>query len=171
LVGKSVTETLALLTLAYGEYPLKKSSVLEWHKRLKERLRDVQDNPRSKQPKMQRTVANVDRVRTLMRSERRLGVRLIAEGFWNLFEAKDPTRPDKWILHYDNAPEHVEFASSWLRNPLQKSTIHLNHLSYLLRCFALSKIKKQNTSGAVRAGRMTTGYNTPTSPELPVLIS
>jgi len=39
----------------------------------------VQDNPRSGQPKTQRTDANVDRVRTLVRSDRRLGVRVIAE--------------------------------------------------------------------------------------------
>jgi len=39
----------------------------------------VQDDPRSGQPKTQRTNANVDRVRTLVHSDRRLGVRVIAE--------------------------------------------------------------------------------------------
>jgi len=39
----------------------------------------VQDDPRSGQPKTQRTDANVDRVRTLVRSDRRFGVRVIAE--------------------------------------------------------------------------------------------
>jgi len=39
----------------------------------------VQHDPRSGQPKTQRTDANVDRVRTLVRSDRRLGVRVIAE--------------------------------------------------------------------------------------------
>jgi len=39
----------------------------------------VPDDPRSGQPKTQRTYANVDRVRTLVRSDRRLGVRVIAE--------------------------------------------------------------------------------------------
>jgi hypothetical protein len=33
--------------------------------------------------------------------------------------------PEKWILHHDNAPVHDVFTSSWLRNPLQKWTIHL----------------------------------------------
>jgi hypothetical protein len=32
-IGKSASETLALLTLAYGEYAMKKSSVLGWHSR------------------------------------------------------------------------------------------------------------------------------------------
>jgi hypothetical protein len=40
-IGKSASETLALLTLAYGEYALKKSSVFEWHRRFKEGRDDV----------------------------------------------------------------------------------------------------------------------------------
>jgi len=39
----------------------------------------VQDDPRGGQPKTQRTDENVDRVRTLVRSDRRLGVTVIAE--------------------------------------------------------------------------------------------
>jgi hypothetical protein len=49
--GKSASETLALLTVAYGEYDMKKSSVFEWHRRIKEGQEDVQDDPRSGQPK------------------------------------------------------------------------------------------------------------------------
>jgi len=77
-MGKSASEKLTLLIVAYGEYAMKKSSVFEWHGRFKEGQEDVQDDPRSGQPKMQRTDANVDRVRTLVRSGR-LGVRVIAE--------------------------------------------------------------------------------------------
>jgi hypothetical protein len=58
---------------------MKKLSVFEWHRRFMERREDVQDDPRSGQPKTQRTDANVDRVRTLVRSDRRLGVRVTAE--------------------------------------------------------------------------------------------
>jgi hypothetical protein len=78
-IGKSVIETLALLKVAYGEYAMKNSSVFEWHRQFKEGRKDVQDDPRSGQPKTQRTDANVDRVRTLVRSDQRLGVRVIAE--------------------------------------------------------------------------------------------
>jgi transposase len=66
--GKSVSEILALLTVAYGGYAMKKSSVYEWHRRFNEGQEDVQDDPRIGQPKMQRTDANVDRVRTLVHS-------------------------------------------------------------------------------------------------------
>jgi len=65
--------------VAYGEYAIKKSNVFEWHRRFKEGREDVQDDPRSGQPKTQRTDANVDRVRILVRSDRRLGVTVIAE--------------------------------------------------------------------------------------------
>ena len=78
-IGKSARETLVLLTVAYGEYAMKKLSVSEWHRQFKERREDVQDDPRSGQPKTQRTDASVDRLRTLVRSGRRLGVRIIAE--------------------------------------------------------------------------------------------
>jgi histone-lysine N-methyltransferase SETMAR len=57
---------------------MNKSSVFEWHRWFKGG-RDVQDEPRSGHPKTQRTDSNVDRVRTLLRSDRRLGVRLTAE--------------------------------------------------------------------------------------------
>ena len=77
--GKSASETLALLTVAYGEYAMKKLSVFEWWRWFKERWEDVQDYPWTEQPKTQRTDANVDTVRTFVHSDRRLGVRVIAE--------------------------------------------------------------------------------------------
>jgi hypothetical protein len=78
-IGRSASETVALLKVAYGEYAMKKSSVLEWHRRFMEGREDVQGDPRNGQPKTYRTDANVDRVRTLVCSDGRLGVRLIAE--------------------------------------------------------------------------------------------
>jgi hypothetical protein len=60
-VGKSASGTLLLLTLAYDEYVLKKSSVSEWHRRFEEGREDLQVDPRSGQPKMQRTDANTDK--------------------------------------------------------------------------------------------------------------
>jgi len=78
-IGKRASETLALFTVAYGEYAMKKSSVFEWHRRFKEGRGDVRNDPRSGQPKTHKTDENVDRVRTLVHSDRRLGVRVIAE--------------------------------------------------------------------------------------------
>jgi hypothetical protein len=45
-VSKSGSETLALLTVAYGEYAMKESSVSEWYMRLMEGRKDVQDDPK-----------------------------------------------------------------------------------------------------------------------------
>jgi hypothetical protein len=36
LIDKSASETLALLTMAYGKYAVKKSSVFEWHRWFKD---------------------------------------------------------------------------------------------------------------------------------------
>jgi hypothetical protein len=58
---------------------MKKLSVFEWHRQFEEG-RDLQADERSGQPKMLRTDANVDRVRTLVCSDRRLGVRLWVTG-------------------------------------------------------------------------------------------
>jgi hypothetical protein len=128
--------------------------------------------PKKWTAKNQRIDANADRVRTLVRSDRRLGVTLLAEELninretlrqiiteglgMRKVSAKmvpriltvdqeqprlhissdllhnaemldrvstgDETWPDKWILHHENAPAMMreEFASSWLRTPLQK---------------------------------------------------
>ena len=78
-IGKSASKTSALLTVAYGEYSMKKSTVFERYRRFKEGRKDVQVDPRSGQLKTQRTVANVVSVRTLVCSDRRLGVRVITD--------------------------------------------------------------------------------------------
>jgi hypothetical protein len=46
-IGKIASETLGLLIFACGEYAMKKSSVFEWRRRLKEGQKDVQGDPRS----------------------------------------------------------------------------------------------------------------------------
>jgi hypothetical protein len=56
-----------------------KWSVCEWHGRFKKGREDVKDDPRSGQPKMERTDANVDKVPTLVHTDRRVGVRVIVE--------------------------------------------------------------------------------------------
>jgi hypothetical protein len=63
-IGNSASETLALLTVAYGQHATKKSGASEWHRWFKKGQDDVQNDPRNGQPKTQKTDANVDRVRT-----------------------------------------------------------------------------------------------------------
>jgi mRNA-degrading endonuclease RelE of RelBE toxin-antitoxin system len=58
---------------------MKKSSVFEWHKRFKEGWEDVKDDERTGRPKTHRTDKNVEKVRKLVRSDRQLSVRMMAE--------------------------------------------------------------------------------------------
>jgi len=53
-IGESASETLTLLTVAYGEYAMKNSSVFEWHRRFEEGREDVQDDPRNGRQKTRR---------------------------------------------------------------------------------------------------------------------
>jgi hypothetical protein len=50
-LDKSASETLQMLTEAYGTDAMKKSSVFDWHKRFKEGREDVKDNGRTGCPK------------------------------------------------------------------------------------------------------------------------
>jgi hypothetical protein len=59
---KSASETLAPLTVIYGEYSMKKPSIFEWHRLFKEGRETVQNYRRSGQSKWQRRDANVDTV-------------------------------------------------------------------------------------------------------------
>jgi energy-converting hydrogenase A subunit M len=62
-----------MLTEACGADAMKKSSVFEWHKRFKEGREE--DERRRKNW----TDANVEKVQKLVRSDRRLSVRMMAE--------------------------------------------------------------------------------------------
>jgi hypothetical protein len=46
-IGKSASGTLTILTVAYGEYAMKKVNVFEWHRLFKEGRKYVEDDPRS----------------------------------------------------------------------------------------------------------------------------
>jgi hypothetical protein len=54
-LDKSASETLQMLTEAYGADAVKKSSVSEWHKRFKEVREDVKGDERTGRPKTDRT--------------------------------------------------------------------------------------------------------------------
>jgi transposase len=56
-LGKSASETLQMLTEAFGADAMKKSSVIEWHKRFKEGREDVKDE-RTGRPKTHRADEN-----------------------------------------------------------------------------------------------------------------
>ena len=94
------------------------------------RARNMQDNRRSGQPKMQRTDANVDRdrVRTLVHSDWRVGVRVIAEELnmnretmWQIVKEdvgmrKISTKMVPQILTHDHKQRRLHISSDLLCN-------------------------------------------------------
>jgi hypothetical protein len=78
-LGKSMNETLQVLTEAYGADPMKTLSVSEWHKRFKESWEDVKDDERTGHLKTHWTDENVEKVQKLVHSDTRLSVRMMAE--------------------------------------------------------------------------------------------
>jgi hypothetical protein len=78
---KAVTKMCLLLREVYGEDTLSRARVFEWHRRFLGGREDVEDDERPGCPVTVKTDENVDKVRTLVRNDRRLSIRMIAEEF------------------------------------------------------------------------------------------
>ena len=70
--GESATVTYENLQRAYGENYLSSAQVFRWHKSFLEGREQVEDEPRAGRPSTSKTEDNVERVRSLVRSDRRL---------------------------------------------------------------------------------------------------
>ncbi|RLU25678.1 hypothetical protein DMN91_001835 [Ooceraea biroi] len=78
-LGYNATKTLAKLQQAYGDAALSRAQVFKWFKVFSEGRESVEDESRSGKPSTSRNDENVKRIRDLVRSDRRLTVRLIAD--------------------------------------------------------------------------------------------
>jgi len=78
--GKSGSEMLQLLRTAYGDAVLSSSQVFRWHTAFKDGRESVEDEERAGHPSTSRTENNVVCVKAVLDRDRRLNVRLIAEG-------------------------------------------------------------------------------------------
>jgi len=78
-LGKNGPEIHQMLQQVYGECALKEKTVFKWAQRFREGREDPKDNARSGRPSTSSGNENIDRVRSLMLSDRRLTVRMIAE--------------------------------------------------------------------------------------------
>ncbi|GFT54362.1 protein GVQW3 [Trichonephila clavipes] len=78
-LGKTATETYSLLKEVYGSECLSRARVFEWFKRFKDGRQDVEDDSRPGRPSTSKTDENVEKVASLIRSDRRLSIRAIAE--------------------------------------------------------------------------------------------
>jgi hypothetical protein len=71
---QTAIETFSLLHEAYGENTLSRAAVSEWHKRFSE-----EDDKRPGRPVTMKTDEKVGKVRTLVGTDRRLGIKMRAE--------------------------------------------------------------------------------------------
>lgn len=77
-LGESATVAYEKLQRAYGEHSLSRAQVFRWHKSFLEGREQVEDEPRAGRPSTSKTDDNVERVRSLVRSDRRLTLRMIS---------------------------------------------------------------------------------------------
>ena len=71
--------TYEKLQRAYGEHSLSRAQVFRWHKSFLEGRKQVEDEPRARSLSTPKTDDNVERVRSLLWSDRQLTLRMISE--------------------------------------------------------------------------------------------
>jgi hypothetical protein len=77
--GLSATETLVLVQKAYGNEALNRSNVFRWYSLFRDRRELVEDDERGGRPKSTRTEVHSDAVADLVKNDRRIASRIIAE--------------------------------------------------------------------------------------------
>ena len=70
---------MLMLVQVYGVNAMKKTAVYKWVKRFSERRESVTDEERSARPPTSRTEENIVKVRQIVRENRQLTIRSIAE--------------------------------------------------------------------------------------------
>jgi len=78
-LGKPATETYHLLKKVYGDECLSRTQVFEWFKRFKEGREEIGDDQRPGRPSTSKTEANIEKIGEIVRQNRRLSIRAIAE--------------------------------------------------------------------------------------------
>ena len=76
-LNENATETYEKLKWAYGEHAVPIAQVFRWHKSFLDGRESVEDEPRSGRNCASKTDENVTKVRALVRSDRRLTVRMM----------------------------------------------------------------------------------------------
>ena len=76
---KSATDTFQLSTEVYGEDCESRARVFEWYKRISEEKESAKDDDCPGRPRTGVANDNIEKVRNVIRKDRRLGVRAVAE--------------------------------------------------------------------------------------------
>ena len=78
-LGKSFTEAYAMLKEVYGNECLSRTQVFEWFERFKEGRETTEDDPRPGRPTTSKTDQNIKKIGEIIRKDRRLSIRAVAE--------------------------------------------------------------------------------------------
>ena len=78
-LGKSFTEAYAVLKEVYRNECLSRTQVFEWFKRFKEGRETTEDDPRPGWPTTSKTDQNIKKIGEIIRKDRRLSIRAVAE--------------------------------------------------------------------------------------------
>jgi len=77
-INENATEIYEKLKTTYGEHVVSRTQVFRWHKEFLDGRESVEEEPRSGRPCTSKTDENMTKVRDLVRSGRRLTVRMIS---------------------------------------------------------------------------------------------
>jgi transposase len=78
-LGKTFTETFQMLQQAYGEDCLSRTQCYEWYQRFKSGRTSIEDDPKSGRPSSSTGDYHIEKVRSVIRENRRLTVREVPE--------------------------------------------------------------------------------------------
>jgi len=78
-LGKTFTETFQMLQRAYGEDCVSRTQCHEWHQRFKSGRTSIEDDPKCGRPSTSMDDDHDEKVLAVMRQNRRLIVREVAE--------------------------------------------------------------------------------------------
>ena len=78
-LGKSATETVAMLNATYGDVAMKFIACFKWHERFKGGRQLIDDDERSECPSTSIDDPHVDKINILVRANQRLTIRELAE--------------------------------------------------------------------------------------------
>ena len=77
-LGKTATETYGMLQTDYGPSCMNRSSVFQWHKRLKEGRESVRDDERCGRSREVRTSEMIGQINDFMNRDRRVSIETLS---------------------------------------------------------------------------------------------